>query len=231
MAFPIVGSAGQSFEDTLATVHDVVLPASHVSGDLLIMFTTLDTNPTISGMPSGWVLLSRQTQAAQTVTEVWYLIAAGGEGNFTFTSSLGRESMTRVLRVTAATWHGTTPPEAAAVEGATVNPDPPSLNPAGWGAEDTLWIAHHGTDRNRVTSVYPTNYADNQFQARSSNTTNAAHHGIATRELNAASDDPGQFTIDAADQWTAHTVAVRPAAATTPSLLWAPQPLHALIGR
>ena len=230
MAFPVVGSVGSSIEATAVTTHDVVVPVLIVSGDLLLMFTSLDTAPTLSGMPAGWVLLTRQVNGSIVVSEVWYKIAVGGEGNFTYTSSVGRESVTHVLRITVATWHGTTVPEIVSTFGATANPDPPDLNPAGWGTEDTLWIAYHGSDNGRTTSAFPTSYDDNQFSQRSNPPGASCNQGLATRALNAASENPGAFTINLADQWTGITVAVRPGL-VTPSLLWASQPLHALIGR
>ena len=233
MAFPTVGSVGQSRELTAVTTHDVVVPASIASGDLLLMFTTLDANgtPVLSGMPSGWVFLaSKAGSSTSSLSEVWYKIAVGGEVDFTYTTDVSEQSVTRTLRVI--NWHGTTPPEAAsdAAETFTPNPDPPNLDPAGWAAEDTLWIAHYGVNSPGFTATaYPASYDDNQFTDESTGA-GGCGFAVASRGLNAAAEDPGTFTFASTNRWTSFTVAIRPAESVG-SLLWTPQPLHALIGR
>lgn len=96
-------------------------------------------------------------------------------------------------------------------------PNPPSLTPTG-GAKDWLWIAHaqhqhfFGTDRN--FSSYPTNYT------HIGTTTDIQEIGglsselemtQAYRQLNAASEDPGTFSLSGTAQTTrAYTLAVPP---------------------
>ncbi len=95
-------------------------------------------------------------------------------------------------------------------------PDPPSLNPAGWGSEDTIWFAMSAPaqDWTNTLTSYPTDCADNQFDK--SGLSGRAFIALCSRSLNAASWDPGVFTWGNSIDWAAATVAIRPAASTNP---------------
>lgn len=102
------------------------------------------------------------------------------------------------------------PPEiGTAATGASTLPNPPTLTPS-WGAADTLWLVVAGASGAVTASAYPTNYTDGNDDATSSGT--AASIASARRALNAATEDPGTFTISASTNWVAQTLAVRPAA-------------------
>ena len=222
MAFPVVNGAGYSEEIVDTTTHDVVVPTGIVSGELLLLLIVLDGIPTLSGMPSGWTQLIRQAVDTSLVSEVWYRTANATEANFTYTSSASERSVNRCLRI--GSWHGTTIPEAAAATGIDgANPDPPNLDPAGWGTEDTLWVAFCGNDD--PVSAYPTSYTDNQFTDNTGTTFSDANIAMATRNLAAAAEDPGTFTQSPVGNWVGITVAVRPAAAAAPAenypVMWA----------
>ena len=59
---------------------------------------------------------------------------------------------------------------------------------------------------------YPTSYTSNQI-LKDPPATDAAGSAQASRELNASSENPGTFEINAFDDWISATLAVRPAAA------------------
>ena len=98
-----------------------------------------------------------------------------------------------------------TPPQAAAVEttGTSTTPDPPNLTPTG-GAKDYLWIWAGGWEGEQTSppAGSPTggNYANNIIGANSDTagavTTNC-RVALATRNLNAASENPPAWTISA----------------------------------
>jgi hypothetical protein len=95
--------------------------------------------------------------------------------------------------------------------GSSDSPDPPSLTPAG-GTKDYLWIAaagFTGSSSNEATAA-PTDYSNLQ-------TIGDFDTGIGTaeRELNASSEDPGVFTWNESNPWTAMTVAVYPESGET----------------
>jgi PKD repeat protein len=100
-------------------------------------------------------------------------------------------------------------PEAATVTGSSQNPNPPNLAPS-WGAGDTLWFAACGYDQGqRTVTAYPANYTNGQNDR--SNNNQGCGVGTAIRQLNAASENPGTFTLSAAEQWIAATVAIQSA--------------------
>ncbi len=165
MAFPNVAATNISKEASNTTSHVVSLPASVASGDLLIVIVALDSfNGTNSfTWPSPWVeILDVEHSGGNIVSvTVGYLIASGGETSVTVTSTHSDHSTHIAYRIDA--WHGTTAPEVASTDGSSQTPDPPSLNPTGWGTEDTLWIAGIGVDRpttSHPTTADPTNYTD-----------------------------------------------------------------------
>ena len=222
-AFPQVASVGYSEELSNTSDHDVVMPSGLTSGDLLLFFQGNDSSVAVDGttIPSGWTQLDAATLSACN-GEIWYKTSDGGESNFTY-NLVGGSSQTstnRVFRITG--WHGTTTPETTRVDNdtPTTDPDPGSLDPSGWGTEDTLWIASWQADNGiGTTDGYPTNYSDNQFSGGA--TTGGGHRmSISTRELNAASEDPGAYSTSGSDDNVVFTVAVRPgAAAAAPPML------------
>ena len=69
--------------------------------------------------------------------------------------------------------------------GAARTPDPPSLNPANWDVEDTLWIVYYATDSNPTATAYPINYNSNQYTGEAPGTA----MGIAMRAPAVASEE------------------------------------------
>ena len=217
-AFPTFAGACTLSTRASNNVNDTVnLPASIASGDLITVYHFKDGASTGTSAPSPWVELKDVDDAAGTV-HLWvgYLISSGGETSVVVTSSNAERFTSIACRITAASWHGTTPPEiSASATGASQDgPDPDAVT-ASWSAEDNLFIAIACADINGDVDGYPANYADNQTQ--SDTTASSGHGGIATRELAAASDDPGIFSLDANEQWVAATIVVRPAGGAPPA--------------
>lgn len=207
MAFPVVATSSFSAEVTNTTSHDVIIPTGTASGDRLVAVIAIDGNVTTSGFPSGWSQLATVNSGGGSSHEIWEKIADGGESDFQYTTSGSETTCNKCLRITGA--HASTASETTITSATSTNPDPPSLTPS-WGAEDTLWIASYAIDGTNTATGYPTNYNDNQDTQASGDS--SCSFGVATRELNATSDNPGTFTV-AEEQWGAATTAVRTAAA------------------
>jgi hypothetical protein len=181
------------------------------AGDLIIALAGRDGSSSHT-WPGSWVELADApfTNAQATIA---YLIAAGGETSVQPTSPLAERWEVIFVRVPAGEWHGTTPPEISTVAtGSSVSPDPGSLTPS-WGSEATTWIASCFRDDITIhtATAYPTNYDTAQTDINI--TTSACNVACAVRVGHtAASEDPGAFTISAAETWAAYTIAVRPAA-------------------
>jgi|SRR3989344_3110222 len=181
------------------------------AGDLLIAVVGQDGAGTFT-WPGSWAELVDLGAGTVASLHIAYLIASGGEKTVVPTSTLSERSSHLVLRIAAAAWHGTTPPEVTTATGTSATPDPPSLTPS-WGSADTLWIASFVIDDPAVSlpvTGWPTSYSGNQVSCGSGDTSTAGI-AIATRGLAATTEDPGSFSTTASDNWAAATIAVRPA--------------------
>lgn len=191
------------------------MPATVDAGDLLIAIVSVRNALTWNTIPTGWNKIS-ESAGGGSVGElsIFYKIADGSEdgGTATWVTSVGSSAAWMVIRITG--WHGTTPPEVGtAASGDVSNANPPTLSPS-WGAEDTLWlaVAGHAAISAAAFTAAPTNYLNFANNGASSGGA-AVSVAFGTRELNAASEDPGTFTAGGSNRfWAAQTVAVRPAA-------------------
>ena len=210
LAAPLVAAVTETAFGTDTTDHNVDMPATVDAGDLLIVLFTNDENTTVN-TPTGWSLMTSDTNGPHVRLSVYYSIAAGTEGGTTvnFVTTSAEEAAAQVYRI--ANWHGTTPPEiSTAATGTNTTPDPSSLDPAGWDVADTLWIAVAGQDRGEQgTPTYPASYTDGISTLSSSGNGRCQIHS-ARRVLAAALEDPGAFTVPVSEQWIAFTIAVRP---------------------
>jgi len=209
---PAVTSVTGTAFDADTTDHYVNMPATVNGGDLLIILFTNDGSATVTG-PDGWGSLASDASGSAVRLSVYYRIAAGTEGGTTvnLVTSAGEQAAAQVYRITD--WNGTTPPEiSTAATGTSPQPNPTSLNPAGWDVADTLWLAVVGQDRGdqEGTTAYPAGYTGGGGTLSSgvlgSCRTLSAHRVHAT-----ASENPGAFTIPVSEEWVAFTIAVRPA--------------------
>ena len=212
LAAPAVASVTQTAFNSDTQTHNVSMPATVNAGDLLIVLFTNDGSATVTTL-AGWTPLASTAEGSHVRLSVYYKKAAGTEGGTTvnFNTSASEQAAAQVYRITD--WHGTTPPEisTAATNAGSTAPDPASLNPAGWGTANTLWLAVAGQDRGNAgeTIYYPASYT-NGTSTQSSGDNGCCRTLSARRALAAALENPGAFTITS-EQWVAFTIAVRPA--------------------
>jgi hypothetical protein len=221
MAFPQVASITQTAFSSGSTTHNVNMPATVSSGDLLLLIFGARTNPAIT-TPSGYDLISSGQAAgpaAGCFSGVYARIADGteGGGSLSVSISLSRQAAAQVYRITGA--YATTAGVEAAFANVSPssNPNPPNLAPS-FGGEDILWLAVAcAADDDEVATAAPTNYTD-LTQIASGGGANLGVSVIsARRQLNAASEDPGTFTLNEGGNNGCFTVAIRPAAAGGPA--------------
>lgn len=227
MAFPTIeGTAGTLNAAANTTAPAVPYPTvtgGILSGDMLILVGAIDLQTSVV---SNWNGFTQGDWGASTsASGGWaYKWAAGGEtGTVTLTTTSERQTWSmRCIRGA----HSTSAPEGAAVSGNSTDPDPPSLTPS-WGAEDTLWLAVVEIDDVTVPTAAPTNYGNFETIAGA---TSSASQALATRALNAATENPGVFTMTT-EQWRAQTIAIRPAAGgggATSAFRFPRRPMHLL---
>ena len=217
MAFAQVISEVTLSETTDTTSHDIP-GAGSVANDILLVVMAIDGNPTIT-IPAGWTSLVDAQDSAGTNFKLvaFFKRTAGAESSTTLSTSVAEKSVGRHMLIRGAD-PTTNPAVATPITANSINPDAPSLDPAGWGAEDTLWIpivaCHNGAT---TFSAFPASHT-NGVGISSGGTTDGCVLGIARRELNATSQDPSAFTIDQARSYVASQVAIRPSAAVTSPL-------------
>ena len=203
--FPQVAAVNGGNDAVGDTSHTVNLPAGIIADNLLIVLFVSDGNPTIT-FPGGWTELFQDDNGGAVTFGAWYRIADGGEGGtITVTTSNTQQAAHTSYRITD--YQGV-PEVGTSAIGNNNRPDPPSLTPT-WGALNTLWFAVVGYDNARVTTVYPVNYINGRNDI-SNGGADGAGVGSAERDLNAASEDPGTFSLNLADQWVTNIIAIQP---------------------
>jgi hypothetical protein len=201
-----------------------------VSGDLWVILFAIDGSGASNlNVPSGWsrdaTWGADENNSGGSDHAARWRICDGSEGaTVQFTTSDSEHSIHLSIAFVGGTFDATTPVFALrGADATTANPDPPNLNPA-IGALDFTWIAGYGKDGNNTNSAFPTNYADNQLSKVSAGVAGDRCHGaMATRNLNASSENPGTFTASGSSAGFPSTLAIQPAAATT-SLIYQPAP-------
>jgi len=234
MAFPSIPTNAASTlldntqADTTATrTFPSLTGLTKSSGNLLIAIccayqTGTGTNAAFSGWTAGWTEFG---DIATTTT-----IAIGAAYKFSTGSETGTISVTQAGTITGHAAmillsisgnHASAAPEIGGTSsGTTTTATPNSLTPS-WGADDTLWIALCAVGEDSLTGSFtgitadtpPTNYVNQENTIISADAIGGIQASVAFRQLNAASEDPGNFANDTSNaRWRCATIAVRPPA-------------------
>lgn len=224
MAFPQIVQGLATNGSSQADPYLINLPATVEAGELLIAFVAGENSPGLNFPLSGWTnLFTNSSSVAATanppISSLLYRWADGSEGGGTLSIdiSLAAKFTGIVWRISGARDPAVeTPKVSSMANNATDNasPDPPNFTPAG-GAKDWLWfwLAAMEGEQTSPPAGTPTNY-ENPIGANTGTAgAVAGNHRLAaaTRENNAASEDPPIWTISAADAWMAWTLAIPPA--------------------
>jgi hypothetical protein len=201
------------------TAHDVTMPDTVDPGDLLVVLFTNDGNATVTTPAGGWVAPATSTALGNTNQvrgSVFVKDAVGTEDGTTvnFVTSATEQAAAMVYRIPAAKWDGTiTNVEVAstAIAGTTSAPDPPSLNPGGWGVENTLWLSYVAGSTHTAVTTYPSNHT-NGYNVTGTASTAGASVSSTQRISATAAEDPGAYAMASAQASAAFTVGIRPAA-------------------
>lgn len=221
MASPTVVTSTTSAVTGAGTSHTINLPASLVSGNLIVLVVS-EAAPGASSTftVANFTELTSASIANGTVVQlrVFYKVSNGAEGaTATGTSSTSEKSAHTAYQINA----GDTPTSqtGATGSGAANAADPPNATVTG-GPKDVLVIACMAQDGETYTGgAVPTNYTNLL-------TANSGTGGVATincwiqtaqRALTgSSSENPGVFSHTATVGWCAQTVVI-PEAAAAPS--------------
>lgn len=212
MALPVFGAPSivaqaATSVDVAASSASAPIPAGAAGERILIVASTSSASPPT--VPSGYsLLLNQSSRTFGTKCNISLLEreADGSEGASVALNYPGSVLM-EVLTVRIAGHDSSTPTAFAFTRNLITNaPNPPSLNPAAWDVEDTLWIAVMCAENSATTPGFPVNYSNDQYAI-----SGTPALGFASRLSTAASEDPGAFSIFTAKSWLALTLAIRPA--------------------
>lgn len=195
------------------------------AGDLLIAIcvayqTSTGTNAAFSGWTAGWTEFHDSATSTTMAIGCAYKFSTGSEtGTIAVTQAATITGHAAMIVMAISGAHATTPPEAGSrASGTTAAADPASFDPAGWAAEDTLWISVGGAGEDSLTGSFtgiagpPTNYTDGVQTTISADAIGGVEGAVAFRQLNAAAEDVGTRSVDVSNARNAAVViAVRSA--------------------
>ncbi|MGH2373010.1 MAG: hypothetical protein ACRDIC_05970 [bacterium] len=216
MAFPSVEGTATTNGTAAATSHAVTLPATVSTGSTLIVVARAAVAGAID-WPAGWTEVFENSADASDDTTAWaWKLADGTEDGTTISVTHGNGKAAFIAySITGAEDPTIQAPESGTpATGTSTIPDPSATTPTG-GAKDYLWIWAGGWEGEQTSPPVgnPTNYSS-PLGANSGTASAVATNcrvATATRTNNAASEDPGTWTISVSDDWTAWTIAVHPA--------------------
>lgn len=209
-AFPVIeGRQHTSADGAADTTHAIALPSGISAGELLLVCAAVNDNPAVSintgASGSNWNALGTTVQGTSMSTAFFWKIAEGGDV-LTLTLSAAKRVSTSTYRISGASSVSRT---AGAFGVATTSPDPLEHIPAG-GLAKYLWLAFLATNTNPNVTAFPADYI-NTHSFASPNSTGGASYAVCERELEAASEDPGPFTISVGAVGVRATLSVAPA--------------------
>lgn len=195
------------------------------AGDLLIAIavgyqTTSGSGSAYGSWGLGFTELLDNFQSGTSMTiGIAYKWSTGSEsGTWAVTQSTTIAGHAGLIVMSIEGAHGSQAPNTtSAAFGTTAAADPASLSP-GWGAEDTLWISVAGGGETGTAGSFggvaqsPTNYGTDHITAISQDVVGGVNIGVGFRQLNAASEDVGTWSVDTSNaRNVAALIAVRPA--------------------
>jgi hypothetical protein len=185
------------------------------AGDRLIAIVASygsSTSPAFSSWGGGFTEIGDGGGASAMSIGIAEKISDGTEtGTFTVTQATpSGHAVFILLSISGA--HASTQSEAGAYIGALSGADPGAFDPAGWAAEDTLWIAVGACGETATTGSFtgvtaaPTNYSGFVATAISSDVVGGCNAAVAFRQLNASSENQNSFVADTSNARQAHMV-------------------------
>jgi hypothetical protein len=214
MPFPQVESR-TAYTFGSGTTHNCTNFPALAAGEVYIALVTSDANDT-QNPPTNWTSKGTQLRGSFVRGSVHVYDVDLDETTVNFPTS-GTEAMAVHVLVVSG-WSGDLDDIEVvfADPGGTTNaPNPPSLDPAGWFVETTLWIVGAFGSSWTAVNGYPTNYATNGAHNLSGTGTGHASISTSWRENATASEDPAAFSMSTTSSGVVATIAVRPSAGGT----------------
>lgn len=216
MASPVDATRATFTVGSTSATWTITQPSGVVSGDLLVCLVRGSTNAIVSF--TGWTQLALDTSDASDDTTAVYYRLSDGADPVSLVWNANTKGCAITYRITGAIDPATQAPQISTVAIGTTTANtcnPGSISPTG-GSKDYLFLALGAMDGVGAFTAVPTNYTNlAAIQSSGAAASTNSSLGSGSRQLTAASDDPGVFTHAAATTaWTAFTVAIHPPAPT-----------------
>ncbi len=218
MAFPTTPAVTESAITTNGTTLTVAF--TQTTGDRVVVIIALNagTGAETISLSDSFVNLTNHSN----ITHIIYKDLDGSEGgNVVVTVPTSRKFCAIAYNIAAGTFDtGQAPVFSTVATNINGTPDSSSLSPS-WGSADNLWISAFNleaeeADDDTWTTGAPTSYTDLAQTTTSTGAGSGTNACLASAERANATgtEDPSNFTTVQTDrQWTAYTIAIKPAAA------------------
>lgn len=191
---------------TVSDRQTITYPSGIVSGDMIILQIGARFSGATFTPPSGWTKLAEYNANASMA--IIYLIAGSSlSGTFDVVLSSSQAASWMCYRVSAPLGAKLdTFKISAAATGSSNQPNSPSLTSSS-AVSEILWLSLFGADPTPVSVTgWPADYSSFTLDHNTGGLSPTV--GVAAREIDSATQDPGAFTISASRQWVAFTVAI-----------------------
>ncbi len=179
------------------------LDLSDCSIALFCFSSDAGTNPVVDGASTaGWTKYSHTGGGTSVTGALFYKIAPTSSETLVISTSPVNETFSGIL-VRAANAANLSATSTHTNTTASANADPPSHDAGA--VRDHLWIAFGSWDD--ISAVAAPTAAPSGYGNLTTRTGFGVSSGIATKELNAQTEDPGAFT-SASEQWVTYTIAL-----------------------
>lgn len=216
--YPVIETSTGGSQTSATTSHTINVPSGLTSGDLILVFF-LSTGNNTHTPPSGYSTLFSTFDADSSVkSSVWYKISDGSETATTATTDFSLKSVHTTLRVSGV--DTATSLSASSVNGVLSSaPNPPSVT-ASWGSDTNLYLAiGQWTGFGITVSSPPTGYASVRSDHMEGGASSDLDNGIYYKEATSSSEDPSAFSMSTSAEINVFTLAIKPAAASSPAFV------------
>jgi hypothetical protein len=193
------------------------------AGDLLIaIVVAYQSTATANAVWGTWgasftEFLDASTTSTMAIGAAYKFSTGSETGTFTVTQGATVTGHAGMILMSIAGAHVSAPPEGGSYATGTASAaDPASFGPS-WGADDTLWISVGASGETGTGGTYsgltssPTNFSGDVLTGISADAVGGVEGGVGFRQLNAATQDVGTWSLDTSNARNAAVViAVRP---------------------
>ena len=217
-------SSNTSGQSASGNSYSPSLPSGVSSGDMMIFYEVAQS--TLANSPgttvTGWTQLFHYIYDANYVElTAWYKVAGAGEAAPAVSINATCNYAWRMVRIPTGTYSGV-PVVGTSATATDANPNPPNLA-FGWTGK-TLVMAFAAGSNTETFSAAPAGYSNFLTNGVASE-----FIGYADKQVTAASENPGTFTMTGVTVWGANTIAIQGVMTTVSTTVSGTSPVNLAI--